>query len=132
MTLPRILDQTLNSGHPLNNGHFFGVPRVAVVHRFDCIFNFIEIKQSKKYSQFYINKTKIFSHRRLRLYFRLPTWSFRQRSRGSETKEILNCNLQVLKFFYKLEHSDWLIIDDDFKLHPDKRLFKLKRGSNKF
>ncbi len=23
-TLPRILDQTLNSGHPLNNGHFLG------------------------------------------------------------------------------------------------------------
>jgi hypothetical protein len=40
MTLPRILDQTLNSGRPLNNGHFLGVPRVAVVHRFDCILNF--------------------------------------------------------------------------------------------
>ncbi len=31
MTLPSILDK------PLNNGHFFGVPRVAIVHRFDCI-----------------------------------------------------------------------------------------------
>jgi len=43
MTLPRILDQTLNSGHPLNNGHFFGVPRVAVVHRFDCTQNITKI-----------------------------------------------------------------------------------------
>jgi hypothetical protein len=38
MTLPSILDQPLNNGHPLNNSHFFGVPRVAVVHRFDCIY----------------------------------------------------------------------------------------------
>jgi hypothetical protein len=36
MTLPRILDQPLNNSHPLNNGHFFGVPRVAVVHGFYC------------------------------------------------------------------------------------------------
>jgi hypothetical protein len=41
MTLPRILNQILNSSHPLNNGHFFGVPRVAVVHRFDCILIFL-------------------------------------------------------------------------------------------
>jgi hypothetical protein len=43
MTLPRILDQTLNSGHPLNNGHFLGVPRVAVVH---CIM--IQVSFKKK------------------------------------------------------------------------------------
>jgi hypothetical protein len=35
MTLPRILDQPLKNGHPLNNGHFFRVPRVAIVHWFD-------------------------------------------------------------------------------------------------
>ncbi len=27
VTLPRILDHTLNSSHPLNNGHFLGVQR---------------------------------------------------------------------------------------------------------
>jgi hypothetical protein len=31
MTVPDMLDQ------PLNNGHFLGVPRVAVVQGFDCI-----------------------------------------------------------------------------------------------
>jgi hypothetical protein len=36
MPLPTILDQPLNNGHPLNNSYFYGVTRVAVIHRFDC------------------------------------------------------------------------------------------------
>ncbi len=37
-TKPTInLPSILNNGHPLNNNLFWGVPRVVVVHRFDCI-----------------------------------------------------------------------------------------------
>ncbi len=34
---------------PLNNGRFFGVPRVAVVHRFDCTFLYSTRPFSGKY-----------------------------------------------------------------------------------
>jgi hypothetical protein len=36
--IPILIEKPSTERPPLYNGHFFGVPRVAVVDRFDCIY----------------------------------------------------------------------------------------------
>ncbi len=51
MNLPSILD------HHLNNGHFFGVPRMAVVHRFDCFRNVKPYKKIHFWGKYFFSVT---------------------------------------------------------------------------
>ncbi len=46
-----------NDRSPVNNGHYFSVPRVAVVHRFDCISNSMKKKHQLPKIKSYFKKS---------------------------------------------------------------------------